>query len=275
MPELPEVETIRRGLDPILTGNIVTRVVARRLDLRYPIPPLDRLLPEQILHRIERKSRYLIFNFARGTLIVHLGMSGSLRLYEQAEDPFPDPQPHDHIDIMWKNGALLRYNDPRRFGFFLWVDADGSLADFISLPGIEPLTPRFSGKRLHRLAATKNISIKQLIMNDQLIAGVGNIYANEALWIAQIHPGRRCHSLTENQCDQLVASIKTCLRRAIRAGGTTLRNYSNQAGRPGYFARQLDVYGRAGLSCNRCGETIVRITHAGRSSFVCPGCQRL
>lgn len=270
MPELPEVETVKRGLAPHVEGASIQDVVVRNAKLRWPVPvDLQEHLKNQTVLSIERRSKYLVFKLSHGALIIHLGMSGSLRLVSKGE-PL---KPHDHIDILINSGQILRYNDPRRFGAILWQDKDEQHPLLRSL-GIEPLEEIFTGSFLKQLALKHRTPIKSFLMNGKVIAGIGNIYAAEALFLAFIHPQTPANQLTDQQCNQLVQTIKTVLQQAIEAGGTTLRDFVNSKGKPGYFSQQLYVYGRANLPCRRCNEALVSIQLGQRSTVFCPCCQQ-
>lgn len=269
MPELPEVETTRRGVEPYLCNQTILGVIVREHRLRWPVPPaLDVTLTGLTVTRVERRAKYLLIQFDSGCLLIHLGMSGSLRLV--AADVAP--QKHDHIDIVLPQG-ILRYRDPRRFGAVLWHFGPVEFHPLLKDLGPEPLGETFDGASLFAATRGKNGEIKQLLMNNRLVVGVGNIYANEALFDAGIHPARHAAMLSASDCDRLAACIKETLTRAIAAGGSTLRDFVGADSRPGYFQQTYKVYGRAGLPCPHCGTPVCHIRQGQRSSFYCPSCQ--
>jgi len=270
MPELPEVETIRLGLAPHLVGRCVTALDIRETRLRWPVPSdLAHILLGQCLQKLERRAKYLLFRFTDGALLVHLGMSGSLRLI----DPVTPLRRHDHLD--WHFGDnLLRYHDPRRFGAVLWTTEPVATHPLLATLGPEPLSEACDGAWLAQQARSRRCAIKTLIMDQRVVVGVGNIYANEALYRAGIHPARIAATVDDEDYARLARSIKAVLQRAIQQGGTTLRDFVNEAGRPGYFQQTLQVYGRAGESCRACGGVIIMQRIGQRSSFHCPNCQR-
>lgn len=270
MPELPEVETVMRGLKPHLEGRRLAGAVVREHRLRWPVPAdLDEQLRGQQIHGLQRRGKYLLLDLDQKQLILHLGMSGSLRLLTQ-----PDPPgPHDHVDLLLDKGACLRLRDPRRFGAVLLSDTPGQ-HPLLDPLGLEPLDPAFDGERLYALTRGRRTAIKQLLMNARLIVGIGNIYANEALFYAGIDPRLPAGRLSRARCVRLAAAIQTTLARAIAAGGSSLRDFVDSAGQPGYFQQDYAVYGRAGEPCRRCGQRIVHFRQGGRSSFACPACQK-
>ena len=270
MPELPEVETTRRGVAPHCEGQRVTGMEVRDHRLRWPVPDqLPALLVGQVFQTVERRAKYLLFRTGAGTLLVHLGMSGSLRLVPQEEPP----RRHDHIDIRLKNGLCLRYHDPRRFGCCLWLER-GELHPLLGKLGPEPLSADFDGEHLYRCSRGRKGPIKNFIMDAKVVVGVGNIYANEALFLAGIRPDRASGRISHARYDDLASHIKQVLTTAISSGGTTLRDFVGGDGKPGYFAQKLFVYGRKGEPCKQCGY-ILRETRLGqRSSVYCVTCQR-
>lgn len=270
MPELPEVETSRRGIAPWVERQQVAEVVIRDRRLRWPIPEeIDRKLPGQEILSVGRRAKYLLFDTAAGTAMLHLGMSGSLRIIDQDEPA----RLHDHVDIRFTSGKALRFRDPRRFGSLLWVE-DPARHALLRTLGPEPLSDAFDGEYLYRRSRGRKVCIKAFIMNASIVVGVGNIYASEALFGAGLHPKRRAGRVAAARMDLLAGSIKSVLERAIRAGGTTLRDFHGGDGEPGYFKQQLDVYDRAGKPCRHCGTPITAIVLAQRSTYYCKACQR-
>lgn len=270
MPELPEVETVRRGITPHLIGHTVEKVVIRHPRLRWAIPAtLKKRLPGHAIASVKRRAKYLLIGFGHGTLIIHLGMSGSLRILPAATPA----QNHDHFDLILDNGACLRLRDPRRFGAVLW-SADASGHPLLKELGPEPLERQFNGAYLHEMSRERRGPVKQFLMDSKVVVGVGNIYVNEALFAAGIHPQRPAGCLTREECTRLATAIKSVLRTAIRAGGTTLRDFTGAEGRPGHFQQKLKVYGRAGEPCPGCGQPILHLRQGQRSSYYCLNCQR-
>jgi len=270
MPELPEVETSRRGIAPWLEGMRVVDVAVRERRLRWPVPrEIDRELPGQVIRAIRRRAKYLIFETDNGTLLVHLGMSGSVRIIDRDEPAAK----HDHIDIGLESGKALRFRDPRRFGSMLWT-GNASEHPLLRDLGPEPLEAGFDGDYLWRAARGRRIAVKQFIMNGAVVVGVGNIYASESLFIAGIHPRRRADRVSQVRMRLLADAIRLVLRQAIDAGGTTLRDFYGGDGEPGYFRQQLEVYGREGEPCRRCKYPVAAIVLGQRSTFYCRRCQR-
>ncbi len=270
MPELPEVETTRRGIEPQLCGQCIAAVVIREHRLRWPVrSDLPELLRGQVIHAVRRRAKYLLLELANGTLILHLGMSGSLRIVP----PATPVQRHDHIDIVLASGACLRLRDPRRFGAVLWTDADPAGHALLRDLGPEPWSADFDGDYLYARARGRRLAIKAFIMDAHTVVGVGNIYASEALFDAGIHPARAAGRVSRARLQALRNSIRQVLEQAIAAGGTTLRDFQNSAGRPGYFRQQLKVYGRAGQPCQGCGREIIQRLIGQRSSYYCATCQ--
>lgn len=274
MPELPEVETTRRGIAPHCLGKTVSRLVVRQGQLRWPVPTaLSRILPSQTLLAVERRGKYLLLQFAAGTAIWHLGMSGSLRLAEASSAPGK----HDHIDLCFTSGLCLRFNDPRRFGALLWQPAAEPIEQHSLLAhlGPEPLSDAFDSAYLLARSRRVRVALKPWIMDAKVVVGVGNIYANESLFNAKLHPEQLAGSLTAKQAERWVAAIKTILQYAITRGGTTLRDFVGGDGKPGYFAQELNVYGRGGEPCTACAKPLVEIRLGQRSTVYCPRCQKL
>lgn len=270
MPELPEVETTRCGIAPHLVGHVIDRVIVRNHQLRWPVPAnLADTLAGQLIERVVRRAKYLLIDCQKGTLIVHLGMSGSLRIVKTGADYLK----HDHIELSLDNGICLRYCDPRRFGSWLWTTEPVAEHSLLRTLGPEPLGRCFSGKYLQSACFTRKQAIKTAIMDSKIVVGVGNIYANEALFIAGIHPGRPAGSLSESEYKVLTQAVKKVLSRAIKHGGTTLRDYVNGDGKPGYFAQELLVYGRAGEPCKKCGNALHASRQGQRTTVFCNHCQ--
>ncbi len=245
--------------------------MVRERRLRWPIiPHLERTLRDQIVRGVDRRAKYLLIRFDCGTLIVHLGMSGSLRILKGDVAP----KAHEHWDLCLDSGNLLRFHDPRRFGCALWTAENPDLHKLLAKLAPEPLNAGFDAEYLFRVTRKRSVAIKQLIMNSQRVVGVGNIYASEALFRARINPRRRALRLTRDQAGALVQSIKDVLAEAIKIGGTTLRDYVNAEGIPGYFSQRLFVYERAGEVCRRCRTPIKQFVQGQRSTYWCPACQR-
>jgi len=270
MPELPEVETTRRGLAPYVVGRTITRVEVREPRLRWPVARgLPRALAAKSIGSLERRAKYLLFGTDAGTLLVHLGMSGSLRYL-----PEPlEPAAHDHIDVLFEGGGTLRFNDPRRFGSFILTPKPAAHPLLKDL-GPEPLGDDFDADYLWRSSRKRRVAIKQHLMNGRVVVGVGNIYASEALFRAGIHPRRMAGRIARERFEPLVSSVREVLRDAIEEGGTTLRNFVGGDGQPGYFSGSLRVYDRDGSPCLTCGTPIERRVLGQRATFYCPRCQR-
>lgn len=270
MPELPEVETTRRGIAPHLIGRTVTAVILRVEKLRLPLSPgLCGDLTGRRIEGVTRRGKYLLLTMDGGTLLVHLGMTGHLRL---AEAGTPSGR-HDHFELTLDNGSLLRLNDPRKFGTVLWLSVDPySHPLFVGL-GPEPLEDEFSAAYLYRISRKRRVAVKPLLMNSRLVVGVGNIYANEALFRAGIAPSRPAGKLTESDCERLVAAVKAVLSEAIVLGDATLQDYLNAEGKPAYFSLELKVYGREGEVCSSCATPLQQSRLGGRATCWCPVCQ--
>jgi formamidopyrimidine-DNA glycosylase len=268
MPELPEVETSRRGIEPHLVGETILHAIVRNSRLRWPVSDEIHTLSDKPVLSVQRRAKYLLLELPDGWIIIHLGMSGSLRI-------LPEERPaekHDHVDLVMSNGKVLRYTDPRRFGAWLWVrELEG--CNVLTHLGPEPLSDDFTAEYLQEKSAKKKIAIKPWLMDNKLVVGVGNIYASESLFSARIHPDRAAQSLSKNECELLVRTIKAVLQRSIEQGGTTLKDFLQSDGKPGYFAQELQVYGREGEPCRVCGAPIVASKHGQRSTFYCRHCQ--
>jgi len=270
MPELPEVETVCRGLAPHLENHTLLGARVRQPRLRWPVQAeLDQLTRGQRIHQLSRRGKYLLARLDHGGLIMHLGMSGSLRLCNISVEP----EKHDHLDLLLDNDCVLRYRDPRRFGALIWSQ-DPSQHPLIAHLGVEPLTADFNGNSLLALCQNKKTAIKSLLMDASLIVGVGNIYANESLFHAGIDPRIAAGKLSRPRCARLVDAVQETLAKAIAAGGSTLRDFVDGHGNPGYFQQGYFVYGRTGETCHACGAGIRLIRQNNRSSFFCPHCQR-
>ena len=269
MPELPEVETTRRGVARLLDGQVLKRISVRNPNLRWPVQLPDALVGQR-LQTLTRRAKYLLFGFEHGTLIVHLGMSGSLRVL-----PVGAPlRKHDHIELEFRNGHVLRLHDPRRFGSVHWHEGDPDAHWLLASLGPEPLDPRFDGRLLKRLARGRRVAVKSFIMDGRIVVGVGNIYANEALFLAGIRPTVAAGRVTGKAYDGLAAAVRQVLAAAIEQGGTTLRDFVKEDGNPGYFRQSLNVYGREGLPCVRCGTPLTSIRLGQRATVFCKHCQK-
>lgn len=270
MPELPEVETTRRGIEQYLCGHTVTAVTVRNRRLRWPVPhTLIQTLPGQRIESVTRRGKYLLLHTAAGTALLHLGMSGSLRIL-RADIP---AEKHDHLDIVLDSGRALRLRDPRRFGTLLWTTQDPARHKLLRSLGPEPLEKGFDGDYLFAKSRKRKVAVKNFIMNSHIVVGVGNIYASESLFLARIHPERAAGRITSERYAALAKAIRKVLTAAIKAGGTTLRNFAHENGEPGYFRQHLRVYGREGKTCERCGARIVSRVTGQRSTYYCPNCQ--
>jgi formamidopyrimidine-DNA glycosylase len=271
MPELPEVETTRRGLLPHVVGRRVRGVEVRNANLRWPVPadlPL-RLRGEKILD-IRRRAKYLLFDFGKGHLLVHLGMSGRLTLVARGAPA----RKHDHVDIELEGPRTLRLTDPRRFGAMLWLDDPAERHALLKDLGMEPLEAAFTGQALQRRAKGRSVAVKNFLMNGGIVSGVGNIYASEALFHAGIHPGRSAGRISAARWERLAHSVRVTLESALASGGSTLRDFASAEGRPGYFQHRHAVYDREGKPCRSCKSPIRAMRQGQRSTFYCPHCQR-
>lgn len=269
MPELPEVETTRRGIAPYLEGRRVLDVIVRQRNLRWPIPAaVRRKLPGQRIERVDRRAKYLLAHTDAGTAIMHLGMSGSLRVLK----PDAPIGTHDHFDWRMDSGKILRFTDPRRFGSLLWQKPGETHALLANL-GPEPLGEEFDGDYLWRTSRGRSVAVKLFVMDQKIVVGVGNIYVSEALFAAGIDPRRAAGSISRARFARLADEIKRILAHAITRGGTTLRDFLNPDGAPGYFEQELFVYGRVGEPCKVCGAAIRVVAQGQRSTFFCARCQ--
>nr|ELR5228700.1 bifunctional DNA-formamidopyrimidine glycosylase/DNA-(apurinic or apyrimidinic site) lyase [Providencia rettgeri]ELR5257535.1 bifunctional DNA-formamidopyrimidine glycosylase/DNA-(apurinic or apyrimidinic site) lyase [Providencia rettgeri] len=269
MPELPEVETSRRGIEPYLVGNTISYAIVRNGRLRWPVSEQIKSLSDEAVLSVQRRAKYLLIELQTGWIIVHLGMSGSVRILTEE---LPEEK-HDHVDLIMRDGKVLRYTDPRRFGAWLWCD-DLETSSVLAHLGPEPLSDAFNPHYLYELAQKKKVAIKPWLMDNKVVVGVGNIYANEALFAAKISPEKITNTLTLEEVAELVQQIKKVLQRSIEQGGTTLKDFLQSDGKPGYFAQELFVYGKKGEPCSMCGTPIESIKQGQRSTFFCPQCQK-
>ena len=271
MPELPEVETTRRGIAPRIKNQTVEKVIVRQGKLRWPIPKtLNSKLKGQTIDKVQRRGKYLLLSTNVGTVIMHLGMSGSLRVIDcnTAHDK------HDHVDIVFKNGNCLRLKDPRRFGAVLFTTKDPYQHKLLKDLGPEPLEKEFDGDYLFNKSRKRSQNIKAFIMDSKIVVGVGNIYASESLFKAGIHPKKAAGKISKANYAKLARAIKSVLQAAIKAGGTTLRDFTSSDGRPGYFRQSLKVYDRQGLPCPKCGKAITKSVTGQRATYYCTQCQK-
>ncbi len=269
MPELPEVETTLRGISPVLLGRIISEVRVRNASLRWPVTDAVQQACGQLVSSVRRRAKYLLITLDTGGLMIHLGMSGSLRICDGDDQP----RKHDHVDIVLDSGHCLRFNDPRRFGLLCWWKAPVDQHPLLRHLGPEPLQDSFSGAYLYQKSRGRRVAVKNFIMDGKIVVGVGNIYASESLFMAGIHPGRAAGRISAARYDALVAAIRDVLERAIAQGGTTLRDFAGTDGKPGYFAQDLLVYDRESAPCFQCGTGIRKKVIGQRSSFYCPKCQ--
>ena len=269
MPELPEVETTRRGIEPLILGKPVTAIEVREKRLRWPVAPqLESLVGASIV-AVRRRAKYLLLDSERGSVIMHLGMSGSLRVVASSIAPTT----HDHVDIVFDDRTCLRLRDPRRFGAVLW-SRDPLQHKLLRALGPEPFDLSFDGAYLHKRARGRKLAVKSLLMDSHVVVGVGNIYASEALHAAGIHPRRPAGRISQPRYQGLSDAVREILAQAIDFGGTTLRDFSNAEGKPGYFRHELAVYGRAGQPCPMCDSAVRQETTGQRSTYYCHRCQR-
>ncbi len=271
MPELPEVETTKRGISPHIIGKRIQNVIVRQRQLRWLIEPnFESYLIGQTIEDVERRAKYLLIKTQHGTLIVHLGMSGNLRIVKNST-----PQNnHDHVDIILDKDTVLRFNDQRRFGAMIWATGNVMKHSLLCNLGVEPLSDEFTTQQLFLLSRRRRVPIKTFLMAGKVVVGVGNIYANEALFMAGILPTRHACDLSSADCDSLVESIRVILAQAIEKGGTTLRDFVNVDGKAGYFQQQLHVYGRGLLPCIICNQSLQEIRMANRTTVFCLNCQQ-
>ena len=270
MPELPEVETTKAGIGPHVVGREVKSLSVYQGSLRWPVPSdmCDHFVG-QTIQSLLRRGKYLILSTESGSALIHLGISGSLRICTQSESL----RKHDHWDMVLDSDRILRYHDPRRFGAFLWAGADPWQHSLLVNLGPEPTEDDFTAEYIYRLSRGRKQVVKSFLMSSQTVVGVGNIYASESLFRAGIHPNRPAGKISQKRYQSLVVAVKQVLNEAIESGGSTLRDYVNGAGSPGYFQQKLLVYGRAGKSCKSCSADIRQLRIGQRSSFYCPSCQ--
>jgi formamidopyrimidine-DNA glycosylase len=271
MPELPEVETTRRGILPFVEGFVVEDLVVRNRSLRLPVPTtLKRCLRGRQVVALKRRAKYLLFEFEHGHLLVHLGMSGSLCLVEAKQTL----RKHDHIDLCLSSGKVLRYHDPRRFGLWLWTDQPVEEHALLRHLGPEPLGPDFDGELLFQKSRKRKVAVKSFLMDGKIVVGIGNIYAAEALFAARIRPTRAAGRVSRLEYQRLAEHSKRILAESIDQGGTTLKDFVGGDGSPGYFAQELAVYGREGESCGVCAGILKGKVIGQRASCFCPNCQK-
>lgn len=271
MPELPEVVVTLRGVSPHIVGKTVAEVIVREARLRWPVPAdLPELLPGQVLLDGRQRGKYLLFRFPAGHLMVHLGMSGNLRIVA-AGTPAGK---HDHVDFNFTDGTVLRYTDPRRFGTVQWLVNEPELHPLLSGLGPEPFDEAFGADYLYRLSRGRKVPVKQFLMDNKVVVGVGNIYANESLFRSGIRPTLAAGKVSRSRYEVLVAQVREVLASAIEQGGTTLRDFVGGDGKPGYFKQKLYVYGRGGEACLQCGSTLKEVRQGQRATVYCPSCQR-
>jgi formamidopyrimidine-DNA glycosylase len=271
MPELPEVEVVRLGISPHILHKKIADVIIRHPRLRFPVPSgLKEILLGKRILEIRRRGKYLLFLTSEGTLIWHLGMSGSLRILTE---PLP-PKKHDHVDLIFSKGLCLRFNDPRRFGALLWTRDNPLEHPLLATLGPEPLSEDFNADYLWKKARTRTVAIKNFVMNSKIVVGVGNIYAAEALFQAKLHPLKPANKVSREEFTKLCQIIRDILRQAIQKGGTTLKDFVNSAGKPGYFKQELQVYGRGGEPCMICKTELRALRVGQRGTVFCPRCQK-
>ena len=282
MPELPEVETTRRGIEPHVTGRTIRDVVVRQRQLRWPVTRgIGSRVAGSKVACVCRRGKYLLLglytgkkpagkNAVKNWIMIHLGMSGSLRICSATQEP----RKHDHVDIVFGGGTVLRFHDPRRFGSVFCFTGSPEQQTLLKDLGPEPLGNEFTADYLYERSRSRKVAVKNFIMDSKVVVGVGNIYANEALFMAGIRPSRRASTLSRPACERLVACIRQVLGEAVKAGGTTLRDFVSAEGKPGYFSQSLLVYGRAGEPCKACGKPLKETRQCQRSTVFCPECQK-
>jgi formamidopyrimidine-DNA glycosylase len=275
MPELPEVEVTKRGISGVLNNAVIKSFVIYQSKLRENVSSEFKTLHDLQVLKLERRAKYILITTNQGVIILHLGMTGNLKVITANNLPI-NPTKHDIADIVLDNGGIIRFNDQRKFGLLQWVPSECSVADnkWIKNLGIEPLSSEFSKIVLYNLLHTRKTNIKSALMNNSIIVGIGNIYANEILFLSKISPFRKCCDLTIDECDVLTKNIVTVLEEAISKGGTTIKDFSNVDGKLGYFVQELKVYGKADTPCCDCGEIIQSQIINQRNTFYCPNCQK-
>lgn len=270
MPELPEVETTKQGIKPHMEGQKILEIIVRNSKLRLPVPSnINELCAGKNIKYITRRAKYILIHLSEGYLLIHLGMSGHLRILPDSMKP----EKHDHIDLILSNGLTLRYCDPRRFGLFTYLNENPYQHQLLAHLGPEPLSEDFSSEYLFQRAQNKSMPIKSFIMSNEVVVGVGNIYATESLFLSRIHPNTPAKILSFDAYHVLTNHIKTTLQLAIECGGTTLRDFYTFDGKPGYFSISLKAYGRKNQPCFQCSSSIDTLIIAGRNSAFCPKCQ--
>ncbi|OSI11557.1 bifunctional DNA-formamidopyrimidine glycosylase/DNA-(apurinic or apyrimidinic site) lyase [Neisseria zoodegmatis] len=275
MPELPEVETTLRGIRSHIENQTVADVVVRQAKLRLPVTPdLAGILHAQKVLSCTRRAKYLLIHFPAGILLIHLGMSGSLRIFTAEHPLIEHAGKHDHVDIRFENGTVLRYHDPRRFGMVVWFAGAAEHHPLLTSLGPEPLESGFDAAYLHAKLSTQKRAVKLALMDNAVVVGVGNIYANESLFKSGISPKRPANRVSEEECAKLVDNIRAVLMRAIETGGSTLRDFVDSEGKSGYFQQEYTVYGRHNQACVKCGGLIHKETIGQRGTFYCPNCQK-
>lgn len=275
MPELPEVETTLRGVAPHILNKRIEKVEVRQAKLRWPVhPQLAEILVGQTVAECTRRAKYLIIRVQTGVLLIHLGMSGSMRILTAGDSRIDSPDKHDHIDLVFSDGIVMRYRDPRRFGAFLWYEGIESSHPLLAKLGPEPLSSEFDGEYLYAQLAKQKRAVKLALMDNAVVVGVGNIYANESLFRAGILPQRPANQVNRGEAAQLADIIKAVLMRAIETGGSTLRDFVNSDGKSGYFQQEYAVYGRTDEACPVCGTAVCKQVLGQRGTFYCPNCQK-
>lgn len=270
MPELPEVETTIRGIVPHLEKNIITKIIVRQPKLRWPVPnDINQNAKNKIVENITRRGKYIIFKLENGAIIMHLGMSGRVKILHD----FTEPEKHDHLDIVFNNNKILRYTDPRRFGTVLWTSENPLNHPLLNKLGPEPLEDYFTADYLLNIAKKRSLPIKSFIMDSKIVVGVGNIYATEALFTSNIHPLTPANLVSKQKMETLVTEIKKTLTAAIESGGTTLKDFLGSDGKPGYFVQKLKAYGRSGAACINCESVLQSLQIGQRTTTFCPVCQ--
>ncbi|KZY29108.1 MULTISPECIES: bifunctional DNA-formamidopyrimidine glycosylase/DNA-(apurinic or apyrimidinic site) lyase [unclassified Oleiphilus] len=269
MPELPEVETSRRGIEPYIKGHKILSIKIYQQALRWPVSNELYEMTNQPVSDVLRRGKYIIICVPDGSILLHLGMSGSLRIVDERTPRIK----HDHVEFHLSCGKILRFNDPRRFGSILW-SSNWQAHPLIASLGLEPLNEEFDGAYLHQAAKKRKQAVKQFLMNSKLVVGVGNIYANEALFKAGISPIRSASQISLKRYNLLADTIKEVLRKSIKQGGTTLKDFVGSDGKPGYFKQELNVYGRGGEACVECGQALKEIRQGNRATVYCSQCQK-